>query len=280
MFKNTFRTFLLLAALSMLLVFIGDLTYGRSGMLMALAFAAVMNVVVFWFSDKIVLGVHGAQPLPEDHWLHESARRLAGKAGIPKPRLFYMDQPQPNAFATGRSPSNGVVCFTSGLLQAMGREEAEGVLAHEMSHIRNRDTLVMVTAATVAGAVMMLSRMAHWAAIFGGGRGNGERGGGHPLALLLMAILAPLAAMLIQMAISRSREFGADEGARDVMGTPMPLVNALRKLDTYTKQIPMNASPAMSHLYIASPFGDGGGLMGLFRSHPPIEKRIENLLGR
>lgn len=278
---NTMKTFFLLALLTVGLVLAGDVLAGRQGMTIALIFAGVMNLVMFFFADKIVLKMYHAQPLPDTHWLHASAERLSRKAGIPKPRLFIVDNPQPNAFATGRSPAKGVVAVTSGLLQLMSTDEAEGVLAHEMSHIKNRDTLVMVVAATLAGAITYLATMAKWAMIFGGGGGrDNDRGGGNPIALIAMMILAPLAAMLIQLAISRSREFGADEGAKEVMGSPMPLVNALKKLDAASQRLPMDTSPAMAHLFIVNPLGGRGAMMSLFMTHPPVEKRIAKLLGR
>ena len=252
---------------------------GRSGMILALVFAGVMNVGSWWFSDKIVLKLNRARPVtPEEAPdLHASIERLARKAGMPKPKVCLVEDPAPNAFATGRNPAHGVVAATTGLIGMMSRDEVEGVLAHELSHIKNRDTLVMAIAATIAGAIMMIASMLRWGLIFGGIGGGGRGRGTNPFAMIIMIIVAPLAAMLIQMAISRSREFGADRGAKEIMGTPMPLVSALRKLDRGAKEIPMrHASPQTAHLYIVNPFR--GGITKLFSTHPPVEARIEHLM--
>jgi len=270
---NTAKTTLLLATLTAFFVVIGGALGGSGGMLIALLFATAINMAAWWFSDKMALKMSGAREVtPEEApELHRLVETLAKRAGIPKPRVHLIDSPTPNAFATGRSPSHGAVAATTGLLQMLNRDEIAGVMAHEIAHIKNRDTLISSIAATFAGAISMIADMAFWSAIFGGG--DEEEGGG--AGGFLMLFLAPIAALIIQLAISRSREFVADaEGAR-ILGDPKPLADALRKLEAGVRQQPMQVSPATSHLYIVNPVF--GGLASLFSTHPPTEKRIAKL---
>jgi heat shock protein HtpX len=274
---NGLRTTVLMVALTLMLVFVGGLIGGRSGMTIALVMAFGMNFVSYWFSDKIVLKMYrareiGAAEAPE---LHATVGRLAHKAEIPLPKVYVMDEEQPNAFATGRNPEHGVVAVTTGIMRILSREELEGVLAHELAHIKNRDILVATVAAAIAGAISYLAQMAQWAAIFGGRRDDdGE--GSSPIAALVMMIVGPLAAMVIQMAISRSREYGADAGGAAISGNPRQLANALRKLHAASRSIPMHANPATAHMFIVSPLS-GGGIFKLFSTHPPMEERIARL---
>ncbi len=274
---NTLKTTFLLALLTMLLVLAGGALGGRSGMTIALVMAGVMNFVSYWFSDKIVLAMYGAQQVAESEApeFYGAIRQLAAQAGIPMPKVYIMDSDTPNAFATGRNPEHAAVAATTGILRILSREELMGVMAHELSHVKHRDILISSIAATVAGAITYLAHMAQWAAFFGGGRDRDEEGGGL-LGLLVMAIVAPLAAFLIQMAISRSREYEADRGGAIVSGNPLYLANALRKLEMANRQIPMEANPATAHMFIVNPL-TGGGLMSLFSTHPPIEERIRRL---
>ena len=270
---NTAKTTLLLATLTAFFVVIGGALGGSGGMVIALLFATAINMAAWWFSDKMALKMSGAREVtPEEApELHRLVETLARRAGIPKPRVHLIDSPTPNAFATGRSPSHGAVAATTGLLQMLNRDEIAGVMAHEIAHIKNRDTLISSIAATFAGAISMIADMAFWSAIFGGGdeEEGGSAGG------FLMLFLAPIAALIIQLAISRSREFVADaEGAR-ILGDPKPLADALRKLEAEVRQQPMQVSPATSHLYIVNPVF--GGLASLFSTHPPTEKRIAKL---
>lgn len=274
---NGFRTTVLMVALTLTLVFVGGLIGGRSGMTIALVMAFGMNFVSYWFSDKIILKMYrarevGAAEAPE---LYAMVGRLARKAEIPLPKVYVMDEDQPNAFATGRNPEHGVVAVTTGIMRILSREELEGVLAHELAHIKNRDILVATVAAAIAGAISYLAQMAQWAALFGGRRDDdGE--GSNPVAALVMMIVGPLAAMVIQMAISRSREYGADAGGAAISGTPRQLANALRKLHAASRSIPMHANPATAHMFIVSPLS-GGGMFKLFSTHPPMEERIARL---
>jgi heat shock protein HtpX len=272
---NRLKTFLLLAALTALFLWLGQLFGGRQGMMIALVFAVGMNFLSYWFSDKIVLKMYGAQEVSEADApeFHAIVRGLAARAGIPMPRVYVIPEEAPNAFATGRSPDKAAVAATEGLLRLMSRDEIEGVMAHELGHVKNRDTLIMTVAATLAGALSQLANMALW---FGGGRrDDGE--GGHPLAGLVGVIVAPIAAMLIQMAISRSREFLADEASAQITGNPMALANALKKLEAYKAQAPMmHGSPATAHLFIVNPFS-AGGLASLFSTHPSTQQRIDRL---
>lgn len=277
--KNTFKTTLFLGLLTGLLLIIGDLVGGRNGMFVALIFAGLMNFFSYWFSDKIVLTMMRGQEVSPDElpWLHSMVERLANSAGVPKPRVYVVPSPSPNAFATGRNPSHSAVAVTEGILRLLSREELEGVLAHEIAHIKNRDTLISTISATIAGAIMFLAYMARWAVIFGGfgGRDNDNRGGA--LVYLLIGIIAPIAAMLIQFAISRSREFQADATGARIAGNPYGLANALRKLAAGVVRIPMQTSPATSHLFIVNPLS-GGGFAKLFSTHPPVEERIRRLM--
>lgn len=277
---NTFKTFILLAGLTVLLLLIGQALAGRSGLYVALFLALVMNLVGYWFSDKIALAMSGAQEVsihqaPE---LHQMVERLAVQAGLPKPRVYIIPQDTPNAFATGRNPEHSAVAVTEGILRILKPAELEGVLAHELSHIRNRDILISSVAAVIAGAISYLATMAQWGAFLGMGRSDDEEGGGgNIIAVLLMAILAPLAAMLIQMAISRSREYQADATGARIIGAGQPLANALLKLEEYNKQIPMQVNPAQAQMYIVNPLS-AGGFTRLFSTHPPVEERVARLL--
>jgi heat shock protein HtpX len=275
---NTLKTTFLLAVLTVLFVLVGKAIGGQSGMVFAFGLAVVMNVGSYWFSDKIVLRLYRAKEVTEAEapQLHGMVRRLAVAAGVPMPKVYVIPEESPNAFATGRNPAHAAVAATEGILRILTPDELEGVLAHEMSHVRNRDILIGTVAATLAGAIMMLANMARFAAFFGGGRDDREGGGGG-LSLLAMAIFAPIGAMLIQMAVSRSREYLADDTGARLCGKPEALARALEKISRGSRQVPMDASPATAHMFILSPL-TGGGLMSLFSTHPPVEKRIERLL--
>ena len=276
---NLIKTGFLLVVLTCLLILIGGAVGGRQGMAIAFVLALVMNAGSYWFSDKIVLGMYGAQPVTEAEapQLYRIVRQLAAEAHIPVPPIYVIQDDSPNAFATGRNPQHAAVAVTEGILRIMNEEELRGVLAHELSHVRNRDTLIMTIAATIAGAITYLAQMAQWAAIFGGGRRSDENGGGgSAIGALLMAILAPFAAMLIQMAISRSREYQADASGAQLCHRASGLAQALQKLDTASRQVPMEATPATAHLFIVNPL-TSGGLASLFSTHPPIEERIARL---
>jgi len=278
--SNYIKTALLLAALTGVMVLLGNWLGGRSGMVFALGLAAVMNFGSYWFSDKIVLKMYRARPVsPSDApRLHAIVDRLVARAELPKPALYVLPQPAPNAFATGRNPSHAAVAVTAGLMEAMDDEEIEGVVAHELAHIKNRDILIGSIAATIAGAITMLATMARWGAMLGGFGGRNDRDGGI-LGLLVMTLVAPIAALVIQMAVSRSREYAADATGAHIAGSPHGLARALEKLGTYSKRIPMQSNPATSHMFIVKPLSRGG-VMGLFSTHPPIEERIRRLLGR
>ena len=273
---NTLKTTFLLAVLTVLFVLVGSAIGGQSGMIFAFGLAIVMNVGSYWFSDKIVLRMYHAREATEadSPQLYGMVRRLALAAGVPMPKVYIIPQESPNAFATGRDPAHAAVAATEGILRMLSPDELEGVLAHEMSHVRNRDILIGTVAATLAGAIMMLASMARFAAIFGGGR---DREGGGGLQLLAMAILAPLGAMMVQMAVSRSREYLADETGARFCGKPEALAHALEKISGRSRQVPMQASPATAHMFIMNPL-TGGGLMSLFSTHPPVEKRVERLM--
>jgi heat shock protein HtpX len=275
---NGFKTMLLMVTLTLMLVFVGGALGGRTGMTFALVMAFGMNFISYWFSDKIVLRMYGAQQVTESESpeLFGTVRRLAQRAGLPMPKVYIIQEDQPNAFATGRNPEHGAVAVTTGIMRGLTREELEGVLAHELAHIRNRDILVSTIAAAIAGAISYLAQMAQWAMIFGGGRSNDDDEGGSPIAALVMMIVGPIAAMLVQMAISRSREYGADAGGAEISGNPMYLANALKKLDTASHSIRMDANPATSHMFIVNPL-TGGGIIKLFSTHPPMEERIARL---
>lgn len=274
---NWMKTTLLLGLLTGLLLWIGELMGGRQGLVLALGMAGLLNLVAYFFSDKIALAMHHAQPVDEAQApeLYAIVAELAQRGGLPMPRLYLIPEAQPNAFATGRSPSHAAVAVTEGLLRAMDREEVKGVLAHELTHVMNRDILISTVAATLAGALTVLARMAGYAVMFGGGRDRNDQGGG--LGGLFFMIVAPFAALLIQMAISRSREFAADAGGARLVGHPMGLAAALRKLGAYSARVPMaSAQPTTAHMMIANPFS-GRGLMNLFSTHPPMEERIARL---
>jgi heat shock protein HtpX len=272
-----FKTALLLAILTALLVLIGGAIGGQQGMLVAFLFALVINFASYWFSDRIVLAMYGAQPIEESEasGLYRIVRTLATRAGIPMPRVYLIPSETPNAFATGRNPQHAAVAVTEGILRLLDEAELEGVLAHELSHVRNRDVLIATIAATLAGAITYLAHMAQWAAIFGGRRDDEEEGGGI-VGALLMAILAPIAAMLIQLAVSRAREFQADASGARLAGKTWGLARALEKLESASRTIPMEAAPATAHLFIVNPLS-GRTLLRLFSTHPPIEERIARL---
>ena len=275
---NNLKTMVLFMGLTVFLVFVGGALGGRGGMTIALVIAFGMNMVSYWFSDKIVLRMYRAKEVTEADapQLFSTVRRLASKAQIPMPKVYIIDEDQPNAFATGRNPEHAAVAVTTGIMRILSPEELSGVIGHELGHVRNRDILISTIAATIAGAISYLAQMAQWAAIFGGGRrDDGE--GGSPIAAIVMMIVAPIAAMLIQMAISRSREYQADIAGAEIAGNPRFLASALRKLDMASKRIPMDAAtPATSHMFIVNPL-TGGGLVKLFSTHPPIEERIARL---
>jgi heat shock protein HtpX len=264
-----------------LILWVGQLLGGRQGMMIALIFAAGMNFFSYWYSDKLVLKMYRAREVtpgqaPE---LYQTVQRLTQQAGLPMPRLYVIPQQAPNAFATGRNPEHAVVAVTEGLLSIMEHDEVAGVLAHELAHVKNRDILIGSIAATMAGAIMVLASMARWSAIFGGVGNNDEEGGGAGfLGLIVMSIIAPMAAMIIQMAISRSREYLADATGASFVGNPEGLARALEKLGTYSKKLPMNANPSTAHMFIVNPLS-GKSLMGLFSTHPPLEERIARLRG-
>ena len=273
---NGLKTALLLGALSSMLLVIGDLMGGQQGLILAFVFAAVMNLGSYWFSDKIVLRMYRAKEVDASHPLFQMTERLTRRAGLPMPKVYIIPDPSPNAFATGRNPQHAAVAATEGILQTLSESELEGVIAHELAHVKNRDILISSIAATIAAAIMMVARMAMYAGMFGGGRDDRD-GQSNPIALFAMMILAPIAAMMIQMAISRSREFAADAGAATITGNPHALANALRKIDALAKRAPLDANPATAHMFIIKPFS-GGGLMSLFSTHPPTEARVQALL--
>jgi heat shock protein HtpX len=275
---NTIKTTFLLALLTVFLVGLGSTIGGRGGMVFAFGLAIVMNLGSYWFSDRIVLAMYRAKELgPAEHpELHRMVRRIAQAAGVPMPRLFVVPQPGLNAFATGRNPQRAVVAVTRGLLDHLDGPELEGVLAHELAHVKNRDILVSAIAATLAGAIMLIADMARWASIFGGFGGRDGEEGANPLALLVAAIIAPLAALLVQMAISRSREYQADATGAGFLGSGAGLASALEKLAVAGRVLPTEASPAASHVLIVSPLS-GRGLFSMFSTHPPIEERIARL---
>ncbi len=279
---NTFKTAFLLTLLTLLLTFIGRAFGGQNGMLLALGLAAVMNFISYFYSDKIALAMYRAQPVTREQLprAYGAVERLTQKIGIPMPKIYVIPNESPNAFATGRNPSHASVAMTQGILDLLNDEELEGVLAHELGHVNNRDILISSVAATVAGAITMLASMGRWAMIFGGWGGNNreERGGGG-IGALLMLILAPIAASLIQLAVSRSREYQADATGAHFTGNPYALASALSKLDAYSRRIPMQGTPSTAHLFIVQPLL-GMNVGNWFSTHPPIAKRIERLTGR
>lgn len=269
-----------MVALTAFLVWIGQMVGGAAGATIALVLALAMNIGTYWFSDKLVIKMTRARPVSrsEAPELHEMVDRLSERAGIPVPALYVVDDPSPNAFATGRSPKHGVVAVNTGLLDLLNRTEVEGVVAHELAHIKHRDTLTMAITASIAGAIMYLAQFAQFAAIFGGGSNSDEEGGGNPLVLLVVAMLAPLAAMMIQMGISRAREFEADKSGALIAGRSDGLANALLKLQRGADAIPSRSmTPQTAHMAIVNPFRLGGGIAKLFMTHPPIEERVEKL---
>jgi heat shock protein HtpX len=280
MFWNTIKTTLFLGALTGLFLLIGSALGGTGGMMIALLLAVVMNLGAWWFSDSLAIRMSGAQEVTpaEQPELHRMVEVLAARAEIPKPRIYIIESDAPNAFATGRSPAKGAVAVTSGIMRILNRDELGGVIAHELAHIKHRDTLISSVAAMVGGAITMIADMAMWAMVFGGFGGSDEEEGGglsDMVGGVLMLVLAPIAALLIQMAISRSREFSADEGGARILGNPLPLASALTKLEMVARGHQLAVNPATSHLYIVNPMM--GGLAGLFRTHPQTEKRIEKL---
>jgi len=277
---NMFKTFILLAGLTVLLLLIGQALGGKQGLYFALFMALIMNFIGYWFSDKIALAMSGAQEVSinEAPDLHQMVEKLAVQAGVPKPRVYVIPQDTPNAFATGRNPDHAAVAVTQGILRILKPEELEGVLAHELAHVRNRDILISSVAAVIAGAISYLATMAQWGAFLGMGRSDDdEGGGGNMIAVLLMAIVAPIAAMLIQMAISRSREYAADATGAKIVGAGRPLANALIKLEEYNKQIPMQVNPAQAQMFIVNPLS-AEGFTRLFSTHPPIQERVARLM--
>ncbi len=276
--NNTFRTTILLGALTGLLMLFGSVFGGRGGMIFAFGFAVVMNMGAYWYSDKLVLKIYRAQPVSEsqDPGLYSIVRNLSTRAGLPMPKVYRVPNPSPNAFATGRNPEHAVVAVTDGIRELLTDEELSGVIGHELAHIGHRDILISSIAATLAGAIMLLASMARWAFFLGGARGDDDN---NPLGMLAMAILAPMAALMIQMAVSRSREYQADATGARITGNPDSLARALEKLTAANKGVPMAANPATSHMFIVKPFS-GKSLFELFSTHPPVEKRIARLRGR
>jgi heat shock protein HtpX len=269
---NAVKTTLLLGVMTGLFLFVGEIIGGGQGLVVGFMFAVVTNFVSYFWSDKIVLRSYGAQEVGPDHRLYGIVSRLAQRAGLPQPRVYVIPEASPNAFATGRNPEHAAVAATEGILQVLDDAELEGVLAHELAHVKHRDILISSIAATMAGAIMMIARFAMF---FGGSRDDRE--GGNPVAAIAMMILAPLAAMLIQAAISRSREYDADEGGAMIVGNPLGLASALKKIDAVSKRVPLDANPATAHMFIIKPFSVSG-LLGLFSTHPPTEDRIAALM--
>jgi heat shock protein HtpX len=277
---NQLKTYILMALLTVLLVWIGSLVGGRNGAIFAFVFAAVMNFSVYWFSDRIVLKMYRAKEVTEaeEPGLHRIVRELTLRGGLPMPKLYVISNDAPNAFATGRNPQHAAVAVTTGIKRLLTEEELKGVLAHELSHIRHRDILIGTIAATIAGAISMIATMARWGAMFGGFGGDDNEGGGiaQLVAVLLLTTLASIAAVIIQMAISRSREYHADEGGARLAGNPHYLARALAKLDAEAKRVPMQVNPSTAHMLIVNPLR-GKGIQSLFSTHPPIEERIKRL---
>jgi len=271
--QNTVKTALLLGAMSALLLFIGESLGGAQGLVIGFLFAVGTNFFSYWFSDKIVLSMYRAQQVGPESRLYQIVSRLAERAALPMPKVYIIPDASPNAFATGRNPNHAAVAATEGILNILSDDELAGVIAHELAHVKHRDILTSSVAATLAAAIMMISRFAMF---FGGSRSN-DREGSNPIALIATIILAPIAAMLIQAAISRSREFDADAGGASIAGSPHGLVSALRKIESASKAIPMDANPATAHMFIIKPFSMGG-LGSLFSTHPPTEQRISALL--
>ncbi len=270
---NGLKTALLLGVLSGLLLLVGEVIFGGAqGLMFGFIMAAVMNFGSYWFSDKIVLAMYSAKQVDAGHPLYRITANLAQRGGLPMPKVYLIPQPSPNAFATGRNPEHAAVAATEGIMRILDEQELEGVIAHELAHVKHRDILISSIAATLAAAIMMTARFAMF---FGGSRDDNR--GSNPIALLAMMILAPMAAMLIQAAISRSREFAADAGGAAIAGNPTGLMNALRKIDAASRQVPLDANPATAHMFIVKPFS-GAGLMSLFSTHPPTEQRVQALM--
>ena len=281
--SNVFKTTLLLTVMTLLLMVVGRALGGQNGMFMALVFAAVMNFVAYFFSDKIALATYRAQPVSREDLprVYNIVERLSQKVGLPMPKVYLIPTDSPNAFATGRNPNHASVAVTQGILGLLNDEELEGVIAHELGHVRNRDILISSIAATLAGAITWLASIAKWGMIFGGMRGEREdRGGGGGIAAIAMIFLAPFAAMLIQLAVSRSREYGADDTGAHWTGNPYALASALAKIEAYSSRRPLIASPSTAHLFIIQPFLGRMSFGSLFSTHPPTAKRIERLTGR
>ena len=281
---NTLKTAFLLTLLTVLLVLIGEHFGGRDGLILGFLFAAGMNFFTYFYSDKLALKMYKAQPVTREELprAYEVVERMTQRMGIPMPKMYVIPTESPNAFATGRNPKHASVAMTHGILRLLNDEELEGVLAHELGHVQNRDILTSSIAATLAGAITMIARMGYWASLFGGGGqgGGGRQRGGGGLGGLFMLIVAPFAAMLIQLAVSRSREYEADATGAKTTGNPYALASALEKIDAYSKRVPMVASPSSAHLFIAQPLVGGGMFTNLFSTHPPMQKRIERLIGR
>ena len=281
---NTFKSTLLLVTLTVFLILIVDRVGGRDGMVLALAISVAFNFGTYFFSDTLALKMYNAQPVTREQLprAYAAVERLTAKQGLPMPKIYVLPTESPNAFATGRDPQHASVAVTHGILQLLDDEELEGVLAHELGHVKNRDILTSSIAATLAGAITMVARMGYWASLFGGygGGGRGRQRGGGGVTGLFMIILAPIAASLIQLAISRSREYEADATGAATTGNPYALARALQKLDAYSKRIPMQASPSNAHLFIVAPLLGGGGFGSLFSTHPPMQERIRRLTGR
>src|SRR5579859_90948 len=280
---NTLKTAFLLTFMTLFLMFVGQVLGGQNGMIWALVIATIMNFIAYFFSDKIALAMYRAQPITREQLprVYNVVERLTQRIGLPMPKIYLIPTPSPNAFATGRNPKHASVAVTQGILELLDDEELEGVLAHELGHVRNRDILTSSIAATLAGAITMLARFAYYANIFGGygGSRDDRDRGSNPIVALLMLIFAPIAAMLIQLWVSRTREYAADETGAKFTGNPYALARALQKLDTYSKRVPLAASPSTAHLFIVKPYV-GDLFASLFSTHPPIPKRIEKLTGR
>ena len=277
---NNIKTFLLMTVLTVILVMLGNLFGGKGGMIIAFVFAGGMNFFSYWFSDKIVLKMYGAKEVNENEApkLHKMIGMLSERAGLPMPKVYIMNSEMPNAFATGRNPEHSAVAVTTGIMHLLSEDELFGVLAHEMSHIKHRDILIQTVAATMAGAISMIANMAKWGAIFGGFSGDDEEeGGGNIIFVLIFSIIASVAAMLVQMAISRSREYLADEGGAKLSGNPLYLANALKKLDAGVRLTQTSVNPATAHMFIVSPLTGGASILNLFSTHPPIEDRVRRL---